>query len=53
MRSEEQLHRAVVDLLRIYENRGLLAFCHVGNGEWRHKRGNQVKHIFSQFRTII
>jgi hypothetical protein len=44
MRSEEQLHRAVVDLLRIYENRGLLAFCHVGNGEWRHKAtGGRLK----------
>ena len=44
MRSEEQLHRAVVDLLRIYENRGLLAFCHVGNGEWRHKvTGGRLK----------
>ena len=37
MRSEEQLHRAVVDLLRIYENRGLLAFCHMGNGGRRSK----------------
>src|SRR3954454_7983826 len=37
MRSEEQLHRAVVDLLRIYENRDLLAFCHVGNGGRRSK----------------
>ena len=37
MRSEEQLHRAVVDLLQIYENRGLLAFCHVGNGGRRSK----------------
>ena len=37
MRSEEALQRAVVDLLRIYENRGLLAFCHVGNGGRRSK----------------
>src|SRR4051812_27732994 len=44
MRPEEALHRAVVDLLRIYENRGLLAFCHVGNGEWRHKAtGGRLK----------
>jgi hypothetical protein len=44
MRSEERLHRAVVDLLRIYENRGLLAFCHVSNGEWRHKAtGGRLK----------
>jgi VRR-NUC domain-containing protein len=44
MRSEEQLHRAVVDLLRIYENRDLLAFCHVGNSEWRHKAtGGRLK----------
>jgi hypothetical protein len=44
MRSEEALQRAVVDLLRIYENRGLLAFCHVGNGEWRHKAtGGRLK----------
>jgi hypothetical protein len=31
-RSEEQLHRACADLLRLYEARGLLAFCHVPNG---------------------
>ena len=37
MRPEEQLHRAVVDLLQIYENRSLLAFCHVGNGGRRSK----------------
>lgn len=37
MRSEEQLHRAVVHLLRLYEARGLLAFCHVPNGGARHK----------------
>jgi hypothetical protein len=34
-RPEEQLHRAVVDLLSVYANRGLLAFCHVPNGERR------------------
>jgi VRR-NUC domain len=34
-RSEEQLHRAVVQLLQVYANRGLLAFCHVPNGERR------------------
>ena len=44
MRPEEALHRAVVDLLAIYENRGLLAFCHVSNGEWRHKAtGGRLK----------
>jgi hypothetical protein len=32
MRPEEGLHRAVVQLLQIYANRGLLAFCHVPNG---------------------
>jgi hypothetical protein len=37
MRPEEQLHRAVVDLLRIYANRGLLAFAHVPNGGRRSK----------------
>jgi hypothetical protein len=43
-RPEEQLQRSVVDLLQIYENRGLLAFCHVGNGEWRHKAtGGRLK----------
>jgi hypothetical protein len=43
-RLEEQLQRSVVDLLQIYENRGLLAFCHVGNGEWRHKAtGGRLK----------
>jgi hypothetical protein len=31
-RPEEQLHRACADLLRLYEARGLLAFCHVPNG---------------------
>jgi hypothetical protein len=29
---QEQLHRACADLLRLYEARGLLAFCHVPNG---------------------
>jgi hypothetical protein len=44
IRPEEQLQRSVVDLLQIYENRGLLAFCHVGNGEWRHKAtGGRLK----------
>src|SRR4051812_39279788 len=37
MRPEEGLHRAVVQLLQIYANRGLLAFCHVGNGGRRSK----------------
>ena len=32
MRPEEQLHRAVVQLLMLYANRGLLAFAHVPNG---------------------
>jgi hypothetical protein len=31
-RPEEQLHRAVVQLLQVYANRGLLTFCHVPNG---------------------
>lgn len=31
-RPEEQLHRAVVQLLQVYQNRGLLTFCHVPNG---------------------
>jgi hypothetical protein len=35
MRPEEQLHRAVVQLLQVYQARGLLAFCHVPNGGWR------------------
>jgi hypothetical protein len=44
MRPEEHLQRSVVTLLQIYENRGLLAFCHVGNGEWRHKAtGGRLK----------
>jgi hypothetical protein len=34
-RPEEQLHRAVVQLLGIYEARGLLSYCHVPNGERR------------------
>src|SRR5690349_16352344 len=35
--SEEQLHRACVDLLQIYSARGWLAFCHVPNGGLRSK----------------
>jgi len=31
-RPEEQLQRAVVQLLQVYANRGLLTFCHVPNG---------------------
>lgn len=34
-RPEEQLQRAVVQLLQVYANRGLLTFCHVPNGGWR------------------
>jgi hypothetical protein len=34
-RRKEQLHRAVVQLLQIYQSRGLLTFCHVPNGGWR------------------
>ena len=34
-RLKEQLHRAVVQLLRVYQSRGLLTFCHVPNGGWR------------------
>jgi hypothetical protein len=37
MRPEEQLHRAVVQLLQVYQSRGLLAFCHPANGGWRSK----------------
>jgi hypothetical protein len=35
MRPEEQLQRSVVDLLRLYEARGSLTFCHVPNGGYR------------------
>jgi hypothetical protein len=38
MRPEEQLQRSVVDLLAIYQNRGLLAFAHVPNGGSRARR---------------
>ena len=34
-RPEEQIHRAVVQLLQVYQSRGLLTFCHVPNGERR------------------
>jgi hypothetical protein len=34
-RPEEQLQRAVVQLLAIYERRGLLAYCAVPNGGYR------------------
>jgi hypothetical protein len=34
-RPEEQLQRAVVQLLGIYEARGLLAYCHVPSGGYR------------------
>jgi hypothetical protein len=34
-RPEQQLHRAVVDLLQVYQARGLLAFAHVPNGGYR------------------
>jgi hypothetical protein len=34
-RPEELLHRAVVQLLQVYQNRGMLTFCHVPNGGWR------------------
>ena len=36
-RPEEQLHRSVVDLLRLYEARGSLTFTHCPNGGWRSK----------------
>jgi hypothetical protein len=36
-RLEEALQRAVVELLTLYENRGLLAFCHVPSGGYRTK----------------
>lgn len=34
-RQEEQLQRAVVQLLQVYEARGLLCFAHVPNGGYR------------------
>lgn len=34
-RQEEQLQRAVVQLLQVYESRDLLAFAHVPNGGYR------------------
>jgi hypothetical protein len=36
-RPEEQLQRAVVDLLQVYEARGSLTFTHCPNGGWRSK----------------
>jgi hypothetical protein len=36
-RLEEALQRTVVELLTLYENRGLLAYCHVPNGGYRTK----------------
>jgi hypothetical protein len=36
-RPEEQLQRSVVQLLQVYANRGLLAYCHVPNGGARSK----------------
>lgn len=35
MKAEEALQRAVVELLTLYENRGLLTYCHVPNGGYR------------------
>jgi hypothetical protein len=35
MKAEEQLQRAVVQLLALYAGRGLLAFAHCPNGEYR------------------
>jgi hypothetical protein len=37
MKPEEALHRACVDLLRLYEQRGMLAFAHCPNGGYRTK----------------
>jgi hypothetical protein len=34
-RPEEALHRQIVELLNVYEARGLLAFCHPYNGGYR------------------
>lgn len=34
-RPEQQLHRQVVQLLQVYQGRGLLAFAHVPNGGYR------------------
>lgn len=36
-RLEEALQRTVVELLTLYENRGLLAYCHVPSGGYRTK----------------
>lgn len=36
-RPEEALHRACVELLAVYQQRGLLAYCHVANGGHRTK----------------
>ena len=36
-RPEEQLHRAVVQLLQVYQGRGLLTFCHPYNSGFRTK----------------
>lgn len=36
-RPEQQLQRSVVDLLQVYQNRGLLAFAHMPNGGRRSK----------------
>jgi hypothetical protein len=35
VKAEEALQRSVVQLLAIYEARGLLAYCHVPNGGYR------------------
>lgn len=35
VKAEEALQRAVVQLLALYEQRGLLAYAHVPNGGWR------------------
>jgi hypothetical protein len=34
-RPEQQLHRQVVQLLQVYQNRGFLAFAHCPNGGYR------------------
>lgn len=34
-RPEQQLHRQIVQLLQVYQARGLLAFAHVPNGGYR------------------
>jgi hypothetical protein len=52
MRAEEQLQRAVVQLLALYEARGLLAYCHVGNGGYRTPAEAGVLHAMGVRRGV-